>query len=1592
MKNLCLQLLLSFFVIFSSTVVVAANIKVDIIFVMDTSGSMDDEASALVSAIDNVTSDLSSDFDIEAKLWGITDSGFSGLTSYVSKEVNNPLSNHSEDWGPAVNDLSSQYSGWRSGTVKIVVPVSDECPENGDSCAQDDEVAVTGARQVADANGINVLPVIGSPYTVSNYSKIQQLASILSTVNGKIITTSSSVYEAEMNQAIRDIIASITGNIVFPPVFGDYSTTASYINIPISKASGAKGIEWEVTENSVFINGQSTVSIDKISIKLPDKKSHEYLVKARSIGINSKGDTIYSDYVEKKITYTGLSDLTDRCSVNPEGFLQCGARKRVISEKVPTKNSATPEVEVETKIGQVSDPVDVTTGNFYLSKTDIAVKTAGVPFILTRQYNSLDIQRGWGFNVIHTMDTADINNIKVHWGSGAVETFLKSETGWNSKYGTAVLYTESGFYTVEVSDKTKFKFTLDGKLSHVVDKKGLGYKYEYNGNTIIVKDSFDNLLITINRDSNQNIISIEDGAGNSSTYTYSGSNIASYTDRNSNTTNYEYDANGILYKIIGADGNAYVENSYDAKGRVTSQLDGAGHTTSFAYDVDENTYIITKTTVTYPDGSVQEYNNNYNKVASTSLNGSNIAYEYDANGKISKLTNQNGKSWTFVRNGSGDLTEYKDPLGNSYKYTYDEKRNLVQTENPTSQKVKFEYDSKQNLLKITYPDNSTKSFEYNANNQLLKTINQLGNAVSYQYDSKGFIAKIVLPNTGEMTYTYNILGQVLSVEDPLANKVLYTYDKEGKVKSKTDALGNATLYAYNGYGDLVEITNANGGKTLLEYNTDGLKTKVTFPDSATIEYKYDVLGRLIETKDKLKRISKTEYDAFGRVSKVTTPNGKFVEYKYDVVGNLIKIVDGKDNELKSEYNALGQATKKYDTANNLLTEKQYDALGLPSIIKDGLGRNVKFKYDNLNRLTQSTLSDSISASALYDALGQITTITDPKGHQTIYEYDALGNPTKETNPLGKSTTYSYDIYGRVISLTNPNQTAITYEYDKAGNINKLTFGGSDSITYSYDKLYNPTSIKDALGEITYAYDALSRVTKRKDVFENELSYTYDEIGRLTTITYPDAKTVGYEYNNDDQLIKITDFNGNITAYEYDELSNLAKITYPNGFYTAYEYDTNHKLLKLQNFDASAKVLTANTLTRNTIGDIANIDRIDAVASDLANIVSTDFTVNEANQITANGSDAFNYDENGNLLNYKVGEDRAFTYNLRDKVSSATIGSDKFDYKYDAEGNRVAVAKNGVITRYVIDNVLGLQKPLAETDTSNAIQKYYIYGNGLVYAINADGSIEIYLYDYKGSTTAIVDNGGQVLNAYTYSAYGKVLGSSESVENSYKYLGKYGVITDSDSHLYIRARYYSPDLGRWTQLDSLKGGIANPFSLNRYIYSKGDGVNYIDIIGLLREIILGIHSNVGPNAGFTAGHAWISVTKEGVTTTYGLWPDLHKDTVDNGIFGTDVRVNLESNDKGLHNRYYNLNEKEEKLLTKYVGAYSMYPRTMSNTCAAWASEAIEYIVGEDVDADDNMGFETPREISESIIELEKNDPTSQNMGQKRKGGEDGSSSL
>lgn len=143
------------------------------------------------------------------------------------------------------------------------------------------------------------------------------------------------------------------------------------------------------------------------------------------------------------------------------------------------------------------------------------------------------------------------------------------------------------------------------------------------------------------------------------------------------------------------------------------------------------------------------------------------------------------------------------------------------------------------------------------------------------------------------------------------------------------------------------------------------------------------------------------------------------------------------------------------------------------------------------------------------------------------------------------------------------------------------------------------------------------------------------------------------------------------------------------------------------------------------------------------------------------------------------------------------------------------------------------------------------------------------------------------------------------------------------------------------------------------------------------VVLGIHSHVDPNTEgsanrFADGHAWISVTRNGHTEYFGLWPDGHPNVKDNGS-GSDIRRGLEDGYPAAANRYFELSPEQVQKLGVALSENVEWRYT--NTCASWAGETVEAVTGQRINANDTMGLETPRKLIESIRALEREHRTS-----------------
>ena len=340
------------------------------------------------------------------------------------------------------------------------------------------------------------------------------------------------------------------------------------------------------------------------------------------------------------------------------------------------------------------------------------------------------------------------------------------------------------------------------------------------------------------------------------------------------------------------------------------------------------------------------------------------------------------------------------------------------------------------------------------------------------------------------------------------------------------------------------------------------------------------------------------------------------------------------------------------------------------------------------------------------------------------------------------------------------------------------------------------------------YHVTSRGNDRKDKNNN-----------LTTLTYPGSKIVNYQYDKANRLIKVTDWLSNVTTYTYDLAVNLIKTTYPDSSAIEYRYDNASRLKSIIDSKPDGSLNAAYNYSFDQLGNRTTISSYQPVNA-IPSLPDTSYTHNTDNRLVTAGSTTFEYDNNGNLITKTLGGNVTnYTWDFNDMLTQVTANGNTYTYRYDGLGNRVARIENSVEKRYV--------GGLAETDASGNITAYYVYGLGLISKITPSNQSYFYHFDGLGSTVGISDLTGSVVNKYAYDAFGKVLSQDEGIPNPFKYVGGFGVMDEGNGILYMRARYYDPEVGRFISKDPI--GLAG--GLNQYTYVVSNPVNLTDPNGL-----------------------------------------------------------------------------------------------------------------------------------------------------------------
>jgi RHS repeat-associated protein len=107
----------------------------------------------------------------------------------------------------------------------------------------------------------------------------------------------------------------------------------------------------------------------------------------------------------------------------------------------------------------------------------------------------------------------------------------------------------------------------------------------------------------------------------------------------------------------------------------------------------------------------------------------------------------------------------------------------------------------------------------------------------------------------------------------------------------------------------------------------------------------------------------------------------------------------------------------------------------------------------------------------------------------------------------------------------------------------------------------------------------------------------------------------------------------------------------------------------------------------------------------------------------------------------------------------------------------------------------------------------------------------YHFDSRGSTVALTDSSGNVTDRFEYGPYAETISHAGTSDTPFQFNGQYGVQTDPNGLLYMRARYYNPTIRRFINQDVLFGAINPGVSLNRFAFANGNPVSLMDPFGL-----------------------------------------------------------------------------------------------------------------------------------------------------------------
>jgi RHS repeat-associated protein len=769
--------------------------------------------------------------------------------------------------------------------------------------------------------------------------------------------------------------------------------------------------------------------------------------------------------------------------------------------------------------------------------------------------------------------------------------------------------------------------------------------------------------------------------------------------------------------------------------------------------------------------------------SATSPSGRSIFFTYDEQNRISSAADSTGRTVSYVYNAAGYLGEVDYPDQTNEKYTYDESGELLTiTDRRGHQAVAVTYTAGR-VSKETFADGSAVTFDYTSG-------------------AGGYAAKTTTtePNGTLRVTEFDPVSHAPSSETfgagkPLAQTTTYSRDMDGNVTAMVDALGRKTSYQYDGTGHVTKITKLDGTadavSTSFGYDGDSnLLASATDALNHTTTYGY-TSGCLSYVKDARGSTYTRLCNAGGQPTSATDPIGHSV-----VLGYI-----GYD--LRTSQDGIGR-----------VSTYTVDGLGRLIAVKDADGNVTQRAFDVNDRVIQATDARGKSASYAYDGNGNVLSVTAPGGGQTSYVYDDTNQLIKRTDPEGRDESWTYDSLGHVLTYTDKKGQVTTSHYDVLGRRDKVTFNDGTTTSYSWDSGNRLNQVSDSVsGAITISHDLLDRVTMVSGP-QGVVSYKYDALGRRIELDAGAAPPVQYVYDDANRLTSISQ-GAEAVGITYDNAGRRTSVTLPNGIVGTYSRAADDAITGITYARSDGTSIGGLSYGYGPSGQVTS--QGGTLGQPGASLSMALGTVDASNRPSSLNGTSISFDADGNLTSDGVS---TFVWNARNQLVQIRQGQTvTATYLYDALGRRYSrQLGTDVASSYLYDG----QNIVQETRSGSTNVLLTGLGVDERFARSEASTRSYFLTGMLGSTVALADSGGNIIQSYSYDAYGA--GSFGSATNPYQFAGREN---DANGLYFMRARYYSVKMGRFISEDPL--GLAD--GLNTYLYAAANPLGIIDPLGL-----------------------------------------------------------------------------------------------------------------------------------------------------------------